>query len=947
MTCSKCNKRNSENSKFCVYCGNSLEPSIEQPDISNSSLGSQINPTNDINERIEQLSLKIELILDTLSKQGILDHPIVNRKPEIDAEPEPQLKETESEEIPVSSIQNPICESCGIQNESDSKFCIQCGDELQKQAVIPSNIPDLPIAIPTIDNQVSSTELTETTDSKTPVQQSKSFRLDSILGGNWLAGIGIISIIIGVIFLALLSDTLLKLVLTFLPPILVVAFLVLSQFWKTKYPRFAQVLGGGAIGILYAYSWRFWDTPIIPIFITLITSVLAAILALRHNSSYIAILGIIGAYLTPNILSAQKINLGIDIGIIIYLIAVNISVIILATFKTWRWFTLLALIGTLITYYSWYNQIGSDLQIIESQLSLTALFLIFVASTTLFHLIWKKASNGFDYLLMAINALGYLSLSYLIMYDNLSNWMGLFTLSVALLYLAISIISYFRVPHHPHLTLMSIGLTTTLVTTAIAVQFGDQHHWRTVFWSVHAAVLMLLAAKLSMKPLKFVSLIILGLTVVSIIADSFEAFTIDYRDRLNPYLASYLLTAVAFYAAAFISHKTIKTENLSTISSVLPRIIDKYTTQIFLASANIVTTIATAVLLEDPWISFGFAIKAAVLVFLGEKFKLNNLRWLSIPSLILSVSWILIFDIQNANSVPLMDALNKHLLPYILTLLSILITAYYIYKNRIENSLAHQIMLPLYLYSGIALSIIAPLVFDEYAWRITIIWAIQSYILIFAARKFALKEFEVSNLILLVLLTGKLLIIDSSVENFTPILNYRILSFMVGILTIYISAYVFKKWDFENPITIKFTDDNAIYFYKKHIVIGLITMANVLTFWILSSEVIETMDYFFHDIEDLNNIKSLSLSLVWAIYATSIISAGIILRLAKLRLVGIGIMALPIIKLYIYDLWNLENEYRVALFLILGLILLASGFLYQKYNERVKEFLSSDIDNPQ
>jgi len=122
--------------------------------------------------------------------------------------------------------------------------------------------------------------------------------------------------------------------------------------------------------------------------------------------------------------------------------------------------------------------------------------------------------------------------------------------------------------------------------------------------------------------------------VVSIIADSFEAFTIDYRDRLNPYLASYLLTAVAFYAAAFISHKTIKTENLSTISSVLPRIIDKYTTQIFLASANIVTTIATAVLLEDPWISFGFAIKAAVLVFLGEKFKLNNLRWLSIPSLI-------------------------------------------------------------------------------------------------------------------------------------------------------------------------------------------------------------------------------------------------------------------------------------------------------------------------
>ena len=129
---------------------------------------------------------------------------------------------------------------------------------------------------------------------------------------------------------------------------------------------------------------------------------------------------------------------------------------------------------------------------------------------------------------------------------------------------------------------------------------------------------------------------------------------------------------------------------------------------------------------------------------------------------------------------------------------------------------------------------------------------------------------------------------------------------------------------------------------KKYILAILIVTANILTFSILNLEVIKTIDYFFGSIEDLNNIKSLSLSLLWAIYAIIIISAGIIIRLSKVRLAGLGLMFIPIVKLYVYDLWSLENVYKVSLFITLGLIFLISGFLYQKYTERIKEFLSED-----
>ena len=1073
MNCNKCNKNNRANSKFCIYCGTSLLPEENKQDSNPQS------SPNDIDKQIGELNRKIEIILNALSEQGIIKQPIDESTIEIPSEtvqdnpPDNILVTSDKDVIADDPFKYTNCKSCGNQNEFNSKFCINCGSSLEIQEDNFANTYDTPM-----DDKQSAAEdvpLEEdspveepvTTEPKPAVHQSNTFKLDSILGRNWLAGIGIVSIIIGVIFLATLSLAIFSIFIMFIPPILSVTFLILSELWKTKYPKFAQALGGGGIGILYAYSWVYWYTPAFPIITTLITSTLAAILALRHNSSYIAILGMVGAFLTPNILNIQKINFGLELGVIIYIIAVNISVIALATFKTWRWFTLIALIGTLLTFYSWYDQIGIDLPIIQSQISLTVLFLIFVAATTLFHLIWKKASTEFDYILMVINALGYLLLSYLIMYDSLTEWMGLFTLSVASVYLAISIISYFRIDRHNHLTLMSIGLTVTLLTTAIAVQFGDAHHWRTVFWSVHAAVLMFLAAKLSMKPLKLVSLIILGLTVVSIIAgDSFKALTLDYPERLNPYLASYILTIAAFLASAYISHyldkddhkypyerfiphiffsaailvsaiavpvltedpwrsvtfslisislvtiawklnlqfvrwtafptftlaiiwllaidtpialklnfpeviskylviylvisatlyasayisfKSIKAKTFTLTNNAamaIEEFIDKYTIQGFLASANIVTAIATTVLLENPWISLGFAIKAGLFVFLGETFKNNNLRLLSIPSLILSMFWILSFDAINASSISLTEALNTHLLPYVLTISFILTAAYYIYRNRITDSLLQRIMFPLYLYSGLTLSIIAPLLFDETAWHITIIWSIQSIVFILVSRKFRLIEFDVSNLILIIALTGKLILFDLithiSLDNPTPIWNYTVLSFLIGILAIYFSAYITKKWDFHHPLKIKMPDLEDWIVAKKYILAILIVTANILTFCILNLEVMKAVDYFFGNIEDLNNIKSLSLSLLWAIYAIIIISTGIIIRLSKVRLAGIGLMFIPIVKLYVYDLWSLENVYKVSLFITLGLIFLISGFLYQKYTERIKEFLSED-----
>ena len=86
-------------------------------------------------------------------------------------------------------------------------------------------------------------------------------------------------------------------------------------------------------------------------------------------------------------------------------------------------------------------------------------------------------------------------------------------------------------------------------------------------------------------------------------------------------------------------------------------------------------------------------------------------------------------------------------------------------------------------------------------------------------------------------------------------------------------------------------------------------------------------------------VKSLALSLIWAIYASVCLAIGIVGRWRMVRLAGLGLLAVPIVKLFLFDSLALEQGYRVAAFLSLGVIMLTVGFLYQRYSEVIKGFL--------
>ena len=81
------------------------------------------------------------------------------------------------------------------------------------------------------------------------------------------------------------------------------------------------------------------------------------------------------------------------------------------------------------------------------------------------------------------------------------------------------------------------------------------------------------------------------------------------------------------------------------------------------------------------------------------------------------------------------------------------------------------------------------------------------------------------------------------------------------------------------------------------------------------------------------------ISVGWSILALIIMISGFSLRKKHLRIQGMIIFAITIIKVFLYDTRNLETIYRTVSYIVLGVILLLVSFIYTKYKEKLKEIL--------
>lgn len=81
------------------------------------------------------------------------------------------------------------------------------------------------------------------------------------------------------------------------------------------------------------------------------------------------------------------------------------------------------------------------------------------------------------------------------------------------------------------------------------------------------------------------------------------------------------------------------------------------------------------------------------------------------------------------------------------------------------------------------------------------------------------------------------------------------------------------------------------------------------------------------------------LTVALAVQGAAVMVAGFALADRVMRLMGLTLLGLVVVKAFAYDLRNLTAVYRILSFAVLGMLLLSVSFIYTKYRERLKKLL--------
>jgi len=489
--------------------------------------------------------------------------------------------------------------------------------------------------------------------SKTRTQLVDNF--ERVIGSQWLTWLGILAIFVGTAFFLAIDLT---------GPIagvgqVLVGFLVGALFVGTgsalarRQRILARGLLGGGVALLYLSAYaahgfhQLVPAPVVYAFLVGVAGIGAA-MALRENAASIAILTLIGAFLTPAVLGESSIRAD---ALLPYLLAVNLGALAVALRRSWSVLPFLGVLGTIVTIVVAWRAIEGTGTPGWIALAVTALWLAYSAFPLRLRL--ERSRTG------AIRA-GVIVIAAPAYALFVHYWVGLHagTLQgVALVLLAIAYVIAGRVTRDRRPRLVPIYYHYSGISLAIvAVPVALDAHWTTTAWALMGAVLTEGAVRGRSRGHAWAALVVLaGAVLHTVTFDTFEHLReISAGNRGGPgaEVIGAVLTAAALGFAGWrlrrgrVVHPRIGDLLAVVAPTVLLWSITVETWAWFEARDRIagdVRDYERAALLTTSWIWAGYA---AILVTVGFLARYRPIRILGVVVVALLVAKIMLLDLQ-------------------------------------------------------------------------------------------------------------------------------------------------------------------------------------------------------------------------------------------------------------------------------------------------------------
>jgi uncharacterized membrane protein len=380
-------------------------------------------------------------------------------------------------------------------------------------------------------------------------KSSSSLDLETLIGGRWFNRIGIVAIIGAVsYFLKYAFDN------NWIGPsgrvaigMLLGAAMLPWSHWLLQrgYSYFSEGIAGLGAAVMYLSIWagcqfyKLYGQDVGFSAMIVITAGLAAV-ALGRNSQRIAVLSLIGGFLTPLLVSTGK-----DAQVVLFTYLVGLLLIEFR--RDWRTLTPVSFVFSQIYFWGWYSEFYRPAKL-ERTLIFATLFLILYAALPVLRAVRFVALKELDSLEILANSALYFAALYALLWPQ-DRWpLTLLVLALSAAHLVVArLLPPPKSGESPLARLLFAGLALTFATLAIPIRLDGK--WITMAFSVEGAILIWTGLRSRAAFLRGAGFLLLALGAIRLLIFPLPAPVFLFNERFVAYSILVACFAAVLYAA--------------------------------------------------------------------------------------------------------------------------------------------------------------------------------------------------------------------------------------------------------------------------------------------------------------------------------------------------------------------------------------------------------------
>jgi uncharacterized membrane protein len=382
---------------------------------------------------------------------------------------------------------------------------------------------------------------------------TNSHDLEALIGGSWFNRLGILALIVAVcLFLKYAFDN------DWIGPtgrvaigvFLGAAMLPWSQWLLGRgYSYFSEGIAALGQATLLLSIWagcRYYTLFSLDVgfaAMIVVTAVMAAV-AIGRNSERIAVLSLIGGFLTPALLSTGRDQ---EFALFIYLLILGVGFLVTAAFRNWSSLAPISFFLTQTYFWGYYSEFYRPAKLAMTLTFATLFFLLFMALPAI-RAARTSTLEMLELFVVLLNSFAYMAALYTMLWPDYRWPLTLAVLLLSALHLGIA--RFVRSKKAGEWTAsqqLLAGLALTFVTIAIPIRLDGK--WITLAFAVEAALLIRMSYRSLAPLLRVAGFILLAIAALRVLFIPLPAQQFIFNERFATYLGVIACMGFVLYSA--------------------------------------------------------------------------------------------------------------------------------------------------------------------------------------------------------------------------------------------------------------------------------------------------------------------------------------------------------------------------------------------------------------